>query len=151
MISKQDLVGTWQLESWSVGYSDRDEYTSPFGEDPKGLLMYTEDDWMSASIGRSDRQTLPDDISFRKIPEEKLARAYLSYFHYAGRYRVVEGDVIHYVTQSLNPNFVGSEQLRHAELDGHTLVLSGRDTADGVVRLHSLVWHRLSAAEGGSG
>ena len=147
MISKNDLVGTWQLESWSVGYSDREEYTSPFGEDPKGLLMYTADDWMSASIGRSDRQTLPEDISFRKIPEEKLARAYLSYFHYAGRYRVVEGDIIHYVTQSLNPNFVGTEQLRHAELDGHTLVLSGRDTADGVVRLHSLVWHRLSSAQ----
>lgn len=146
MISKQDLIGTWQLESWSVGYSDREEYTSPFGEDPKGLLMYTEDDWMSASIGRSDRQTLPEDVNFRKIPEEKLARAYLSYFHYAGRYRVVEGDVIHYVTQSLNPNFVGSEQLRHAELDGHTLVLSGRDTANGVVRLHALVWHKLSAA-----
>lgn len=150
MISKSDLVGTWQLESWSVGYSDREEYTSPFGEDPKGMLMYTEDDWMSASIGRSDRQPLPDDISFRKIPEEKLARAYLSYFHYAGRFRVVEGDVIHYVTQSLNPNFVGSEQLRHAELDGHTLVLSGRDMADGVARLHSLVWHRLSAADIGN-
>ncbi len=150
MISKQDLVGTWQLESWSVGYSDREDYSCPFGEDPKGLLIYTEDDWMSASIGRSDRQTLPDDISFRKIPEEKLARAYLSYFHYAGRYHVVEGDVIHYVTQSLNPNFVGSEQLRHAELDGHTLVLSGQDTAGGVLRLHSLVWHRLSAAESDS-
>lgn len=150
MISKSDLVGTWQLASWSVGYSDREEYTSPFGEDPKGMLMYTEDDWMSASIGRSDRQPLPDDISFRKIPEEKLARAYLSYFHYAGRFRVVEGDVIHYVTQSLNPNFVGSEQLRHAELDGHTLVLSGRDMADGVARLHSLVWHRLSAADIGN-
>lgn len=151
MISKRELIGTWQLESWSVGYSDREEYTSPFGEDPKGLLMYTADDWMSASIGRSDRQTLPEDISFRKIPEEKLARAYLSYFHYAGRYRVVEGDIIHYVTQSLNPNFVGTEQLRHAELDGHTLVLSGRDSADGVTRLHSLVWHKLSAVDGGAG
>lgn len=150
MISKKDLVGTWQLESWSVGYSDREDFTSPFGENPEGLLMYSGDDWMSASIGRSDRQTLPGDISFRKIPEEKLARAYLSYFHYAGRYRIVEGDVIHYVTQSLNPNFVGTEQLRHAELDGQTLVLSGRDTAaDGVVRLHSLVWHRLSAVGSG--
>ncbi|MFN2287786.1 MAG: lipocalin-like domain-containing protein [Chromatocurvus sp.] len=148
MISKKDLVGTWQLESWSVGYSDREDFTSPFGDNPEGLLMYSGDDWMSASIGRSDRQTLPGDISFRKIPEEKLALAYLSYFHYAGRYRVVEGDVIHYVTQSLNPNFVGTEQLRHAELDGQTLVLSGRDkAADGVVRLHSLVWHKLSAVD----
>lgn len=146
MITKADLIGAWQLESWSVGYSDREDFTSPFGDDPKGLLMYTEDDWMSASIGRSERQSLPEDISFRKIPEEKLARAYLSYFHYAGRYRIVEGDVIHYVTQSLNPNFVGTEQLRHAELDGQTLVLSGRDTASGVVRLHSLVWHKLPPA-----
>ena len=55
------------------------------------------------------------------------AAAFSSYFHYAGRYRVVDGDVIHYVTQSLNPNFPGSEQLRHAELDGQTLVLSGKD------------------------
>src|SRR6056297_833197 len=148
MISKQDLIGAWQLESWSVGYSDREDYTSPFGEDPKGLLIYSGDDWMSASIGRSDRQTLPEDISFRKIPEEKLARAYLSYFHYAGRFRVVDGDVIHYVTQSLNPNFVGSEQLRHAELDGQTLVLSGRDESGGASRLHSLVWHRLSGVGG---
>ena len=148
MISKKDLVGTWQLESWSVGYSDREDFTSPFGDNPEGLLMYSDDDWMSASIGRSDRQTLPGDISFRKIPEEKLALAYLSYFHYAGRYRVVEDDVIHYVTQSLNPNFVGTEQLRHAELDGQTLVLSGRDkAADGVVRLHSLVWHKLAAMD----
>ena len=149
MISKQDLIGTWQLESWTVGYSDREDFTTPFGEDPKGLLLYTEDDWMSASIARSDRRTLPQDIPFRKIPEEKLARAYLSYFHYAGRYRVVEGDVVHYVTQSLNPNFVGTEQLRHAELDGQTLVLSGSDEAGGVSRLHSLVWHRLTSAGGG--
>lgn len=144
MISKADLVGTWQLESWTIGYSDRDEMSSPYGEDPKGLLLYTHDDWMSASIGRSDRHHLPLDVSFRKIPEEKLARAYLSYFHYAGRYRVIDGDIVHYVTQSLNPNFVGTEQLRHAELDGQTLVLSGRDEAGGAKRLHSLVWHRLA-------
>ena len=147
MITKQDLIGTWQLESWTVGYSDREDFSTPFGDDPKGLLLYTDDDWMSASIARGDRQTLPQDIPFRKIPEEKLARAYLSYFHYAGRYRVVEGDVVHYVTQSLNPNFVGTEQLRHAELDGQTLVLSGRDEAGGVSRLHSLVWHRLSGVD----
>jgi hypothetical protein len=144
MLSKQDLIGAWQLESWTVGYSDRDGYASPFGEEPQGLLLYTADDWMSASIGRSDRHQLPEDVPFRKLPEEKLAQAYLSYFHYAGRYRVVDGDVVHYVTQSLNPNFVGTEQLRHAELDGQTLVLSGRDQAGGVTRLHSLVWHRLS-------
>ena len=26
-ISKDDLVGTWELESWTIGYADRDELT----------------------------------------------------------------------------------------------------------------------------
>jgi hypothetical protein len=62
---------------------------------------------------------------------------------------VVDGDVIHYVTQSLNPNFPGSEQLRHAELDGQTLVLSGKDQAGSATRFHSLVWHRADATPDG--
>jgi len=147
MISKDELKGTWQLESWTIGYSDRDDFTYPYGEDPKGLLMYTDDGWMSASICRKERALLPDNVSFRKLPDEIKAAAFSSYFHYAGRYRVVEGDVIHYVTQSLNPNFPGTEQLRHAELDGQTLVLSGKDQVGAVARFHSLVWHKLAPTE----
>ena len=147
MISKEDLQGTWQLESWTIGYSDRDDFTYPYGEDPQGLLLYTNDGWMSASIARHERAPLPEDVSFRKIPDELRADAFASYFHYAGRYRVVDGDVIHYVSQSLNPNFPGTEQVRHAELDGQTLVLSAKDQAGEVVRFHSLVWHRLTATE----
>jgi hypothetical protein len=147
MISKEDLQGTWQLESWTIGYSDRDDFTYPYGEDPQGLLLYTNDGWMSASIARHERAPLPEDVSFRKIPDELRADAFASYFHYAGRYRVVDGDVIHYVSQSLNPNFPGTEQVRHAELDGQTLVLSGKDQAGDVARFHSLVWHRLAATQ----
>ena len=147
MISKDELKGTWQLESWTIGYSDRDDFTYPYGEDPKGLLMYTDDGLMSASISRKERALLPDNVSFRKLPDEIKAAAFSSYFHYAGRYRVVEGDVIHYVTQSLNPNFPGTEQLRHAELDGQTLVLSGKDQVGAVTRFHSLVWHKLAPTE----
>jgi len=148
-LSKDDLIGTWQLQSWSIGYADRDELSFPYGEDPLGLLLYTGDGWMSASIGRRERDPLPQDVSFRKLPDSLKAAAFSSYFHYAGRYRVVEGDVIHYVSQCLNPNFPGTEQLRHAELDGQTLVLSGKDEVGGVTRFHSLVWHRAEAAPDG--
>lgn len=147
MISKEDLHGTWQLESWIIGYSNREEFSFPFGEDPQGLLMYTADGWMSASISRGERKLLPDNVSFRALPDEQKAAAFVSYFHYAGRYRVVDGDVIHYVTQSLNPNFPGTEQLRHAELDGQTLVLSGKDQVGTITRFHSLVWHKVEATE----
>ena len=148
-ISKDDLVGTWELESWTIGYADRDELSFPYGEEPRGLLLYSTDGWMSASIGAPDRERLPEDVSYRKLPDALKAAAFSSYFHYAGRYRVVDGDVVHYVTQSLNPNFPGTEQLRHAELDGQTLVLSGKDEVGGVTRFHSLVWHRVEATRDG--
>jgi len=149
MISKDELIGTWQLESWTIGYADRDEFTYPYGEEPLGLLVYSNDGWMSASINRPGRALLPQDVSYRKLPDALKAQAFSSYFHYAGRYQVVDGDVIHYVTQSLNPNFPGTEQLRHAELDGQTLVLSGKDQVGGVTRFHSLVWHRAGATPEG--
>ena len=44
---------------------------------------------------------------------------------------------------------VQPEELRHAELDGQTLVLSGKDEVDGVTRFHSLVWHRTEAVPEG--
>lgn len=147
-ISKDDLIGTWQLESWTVGYADREEFTFPFGEEPRGLLLYSADGWMSASISQRERALLPDDVNFRKLPDPLKAEAFSSYFHYAGRFEVVEGDVVHYVTQSLNPNFPGTEQLRHAELDGQTLVLSGKDKVGGIARYHSLVWHRVDPEAG---
>ena len=147
MITKEDLVGTWQLESWTIGYSNRDDFSYPYGEDPQGLLLYSDDGWMSASIARRERDLLPEDVGYRKLPAEMKAEAFTSYFHYAGRYRVHEGDVIHYVSQSLNPNFPGTEQLRHAELDGQTLVLSGKDKVGDVVRFHSLVWQRAAPTE----
>lgn len=147
MISKQDLVGSWQLESWTIGYSDRDDFSYPYGEDPEGLLVYSDDGWMSACIARHQRTLFPEDVSYRKLPDQLKGEAFSSYFHYAGRFRVQAGDVIHYVCHSLNPNFPGSEQLRHAELDGQTLVLSGKDTVGEVTRFHSLVWHRSVPTE----
>ena len=59
MISKDELIGTWQLESWAIGYADRDEFTYPYGEEPAGLLVYSNDGWMSASINRPGRALLP--------------------------------------------------------------------------------------------
>ncbi|MCB1676177.1 MAG: lipocalin-like domain-containing protein [Halioglobus sp.] len=147
MISNEDLHGAWQLESWTIGYSSGDDFTYPFGEDPQGLLLYSPTGWMSASIGTAQRAPLPEGVSLRKLPAAQRAAAFSSYFHYAGRYRVVDGDVVHYVTHSLNPNFVGTQQMRHAELDGQTLVLSGKDQVGEVTRFHSLVWHRIDTGD----
>ncbi len=150
MISRDDLVGSWALESWAIAYSDRDDISFPYGENPQGLLLYTREGWMSAAICKEGRAPFPEGVSPRAMPAEQLAAAYGSYFHYAGHYHVSGGDVIHTVVQSLNPNFPGTEQLRHAELNGHTLVLSGKDRVGNTERLHSLVWRRLPSQDEGT-
>jgi hypothetical protein len=52
---------------------------------------------------------------------------------------------VHRVTMSLNPNFVGSEQVRDMHFDAEgRLTLSAADTLPGsdVVRQHRLTWER---------
>lgn len=144
------LTGCWQLQRWSIGYSDGRTPTLPYGEAATGLLLYSADGWMSACIARAGRGHLGSDSVRHAPPAEQLA-AFESYFQYAGRYTVHQGkdglQVVHSVTHSLNPNFVGTEQVRNMAfgVDG-SLTLSASDSLTGsVTRLHSLIWSRQGA------
>lgn len=143
--SSKDLVGAWRLRSWRIHYADGRAPTVPFGDRPDGLLVYSPDGWMSATVSRAGRPPLPSDQSPRTADAERVAEAFRSYFHYAGPYRF-EGDrVVHSVQLSLNPNFNGTEQVRQVHLDGAVLTLRGEDSAGGTVRRHELVWQRAGA------
>lgn len=146
MVDKNSLLGAWTLLSWSIAYSNDKAPTHPFGEMPQGLIVYTHDDWMSACISHAPRAALPADVPFRRVDPALLAASYLSYFHYAGRFAVHEGVVTHTVTQSLNPNFVGTRQRRVATLSDSRLTLSGEEVVDGVTRFHTLEWQRAANA-----
>ena len=136
------LLGTWQLHSWNISYENSDQVVEPFGRKPQGMITYTEN-WMSAAIAVNDRELFPPDSALRSLSSEQLAKAYTSYFHYAGPYRI-EGDaVIHSVVMSLNPNFVGTEQVRQMQFDGDYLTLSGEETIKGQQRVHTLRWQRV--------
>lgn len=146
--SSQDLQGAWRLRSWRIRYADGRAPTAPFGEQPDGLLVYSADGWMSAAVCRGERAPLPPGQSPRAADADAVTEAFRSYFHYAGPYRV-EGDrVVHSVRLSLNPGFVGTEQVRQVQLDGGLLTLSGEERVGGAVRRHELVWRR-AAGDGG--
>ena len=136
------LLGSWRLLDWQIRVDGDDGVTRPFGDAPEGLIVYTADGWMSAAIGRRERERLPADVPFRRIPPPLLADAYLSYFHYAGPYRIEGDEVIHSVVQSLNPNFPGTEQRRHVAFEGARLILSGVEDLGTRVRRHRLLWER---------
>lgn len=142
------LAGSWHLVRWEIAYGDQRPASYPYGPDATGLIQYTHDGGMSACIARAGRGRLSSD-SVRSAPEAERLAAFESYFQYAGTYEIREQggrrQVVHHVTHSLNPNFVGTDQVRNMDFgaDG-TLTLSASDTVPGtaVARHHRLIWRR---------
>lgn len=131
-----ELVGAWRLVTWEIGYPDG-RVAHPYGPDAVGLLCYTPDGHMSASIARAVRPSL-SNANPRRADTSERAEAFDSFFAYAGRYEVVGTDVHHHVELGLNPAFPGTTQVRRATLDGDTLSLAAEE--DG--RRHTLTWRR---------
>lgn len=145
----QRLQGVWHLLRWEIAYSDGRPSSFPYGEDAIGLIQYTHDGGMAGTISRRARPRLSGE-SVRSVPEAERLAAFESYFSYAGSYetRVHQGQaqVVHQVNLALNPNFVGSQQVRNVDFgtDG-SLTLSASDAlpgAPGVMRHHRLVWRK---------
>ena len=142
------LLGTWHLVRWEITYGDGRAPSLPFGADATGLICYTSDGSMNACIARVGRIRLSSD-SVRSAPVAERLAAFESFFQYAGPYQIQGAagrqQVVHTVTHSLNPNFVGTQQVRNMTFaaDGQ-LTLSASDTVPGTTtaRHHSLVWRR---------
>ena len=143
------LLGTWHLVRWDINYSDGRPPSLPYGEGATGMILYSADGHMSACIARAGRSKLSSD-SVRSAPVPVRLAAFESYFQYAGPYEIRGAPgrqvVVHTVTQSLNPNFVGTSQVRNMAFseDGRQLTLSASDSVPGttVARHHRLVWRR---------
>jgi Lipocalin-like domain len=142
------ILGTWHLVRWEIAYADGRANTYPYGDAATGMIQYTADGYMSACIARPDRPGLAS-ASVRSAPEAERLAAFESYFQYAGPYELRNSEgraqVVHSVTHSLNPNFVGSQQIRNMDFsDDGALTLSASDFVPGtsVARHHRLIWRR---------
>jgi Lipocalin-like domain len=138
------VLGAWELVSYTIEDSPSGETTYPLGHNPVGLIMYTEDGYMSAQLMRSDRFATdpPEPPEETAAAESAFATGYLAY---SGPFQVDEatGTLYHQVRVSLFPKWLGSTQLRCSHLEGDNLTLSGSNTsADGVTSTHTLLWKR---------
>ena len=152
LVPENLLLGTWQLVRWDITYSDGRAPSLPFGAEATGLILYANDGWMNACIARGGRTRLSSE-SVRSAPEGERLAAFESFFQYAGRYEIrsVNGQqqVVHSVTHSLNPNFVGTQQVRNMTFAPNGgLTLSASDAVPGtdVARHHRLIWARQTTA-----
>jgi hypothetical protein len=129
--------------SWRIEYPATGRITEPFGPAPEGLLLYTLDGYMSASMQRPARPRLSRENLATASDAEKSA-AFASYLQYGGRWRVAGTDVHHVVELAMNPNLLGTRQVRAALLRGEELELRATEPLEGSseVRLHRILWRR---------
>ena len=137
------LTGTWQLVGWTIEYPPSGRVTEPFGTDPEGLLVYTADGYMSAVMQRRNRPPLSRADPHAVTDAEKAA-AFATYLHYSGAWSVSNGNVIHAVRHAMNPNLIGTRQVRTISLDGDSLELGAVEQLESpaTTRRHRILWRR---------
>lgn len=141
---RTQLVGTWRLVSYETRSIATGTVWHPLGEDACGLLLYTEDGYMSAQLMAADPSPFVDG-DLHQADHNELAAAARGYIAYAGPFEVSpDGRLTHHMTVSLFPNWLGQTQQRIVSLDGRRLQLA---TADPIVvrgekSATKLVWER---------
>ncbi|WP_067701529.1 lipocalin-like domain-containing protein [Nocardia jejuensis] len=137
-----DLVGRWQLTAWTAT-DDTGAVAMPFGEHPRGSVVYTPGGWMSGQLALPDRRAMSTSAALGGTESER-AEAYSSYVAYCGDYRLEGDTVVHVLRMSLFPNWVGTEQRRVVELQGDRMVLRTPPTpVSGRILVNSLHWVRV--------
>jgi ribosomal protein S18 acetylase RimI-like enzyme len=146
-IAERLLPGVWRLERWESVAEDG-SLTLPMGVRVEGILVYTPGGSMVTAIAPEERPLLSSADPLRGGPPDERLGAAETFIAYAGGYRIRDHDVIHEVTLSLYPNWVGTRQVRHiGSLDERTLVLSTDPfTLDGRRAVQRLTWVRSDDA-----
>ena len=117
-MTRSDVVGRWRLASYEA--ASKDDVIYPMGKNAIGVLDYSADGKVSVHIMGE------------------------GYFAYYGDYTVDEraSTITHRLEMASEPSFVGASNLRHADLQGDHLVLSGAMTFNGEPRTIRVVWKR---------
>ena len=107
---KDELVGAWKFVSST---SQRDDGSATWGQNPKGLLIFTDSNRFSLQIMRSDRPRYKSNTRMRGslIENQATTRGTLSYF---GTYAVSEPNrmLTFHIESSSFPNLNDTDQKR---------------------------------------
>ena len=118
---KDDLVGAWKFVSST---SQRDDGSATWGQNPKGLLIFTDGNRFSLQIMRSDRPRYKSNTRMRGslIENQATTRGTLSYF---GTYAVSEPNrmLTFHIESSSFPNLNDTDQKRVLTLASDDLKL----------------------------
>jgi hypothetical protein len=131
--AKNKLIGTWRLDAWHRIAADGAR-TEPLGPGANGLIAYTADGFMFATLTAPNRPPFAGPDPFGGDAEE-CRRAMATGLSYCGRWHL-EGDrLVHRVELSMFPNWVGVEMVRTVIFESDRVVVRtpSVDNGDGPV------------------
>lgn len=137
------LVGVWKLVSLEAQDPSGRTTGYPFGRKAQGRLIYEANGRMAVQLMNPDRPKFAaNDLLLTS--EAEVRAAFDGYAAYYGSYSVDQGQglVVHHVEAAHIPNWVGTGQVRHFDLQGNRLTLQGPLERGGQGTV-SLVWERL--------
>jgi hypothetical protein len=121
---QEDLVGAWRLKEFRF-YNADGHVSHPWEASSRGLLCYTHNGFMSASI--------------LYIAKQRTAQ----FLSYCGPFEVQDDCVIHHIEMSSNDRLMGTDQVRRLAFDGETLTLSASPSLYGGEGTSAdLLWQR---------
>lgn len=140
------LAGAWMLVSVETHLSNGDVIRA-YGDQPQGVIVYTEDGYMTAQVSRPDRSKIKAGDQ-QRASDGEIRSNFEGYIAYHGTYSIDPDaqTVTHFVRGSMFKNWEGEAQTRFYEIDGDRVTLSTPEVRWGelgTVRT-VLVWERLS-------
>ncbi|WP_156306835.1 lipocalin-like domain-containing protein [Sphingobacterium endophyticum] len=147
---KNELVGTWQLLSYIEVPINGTDSKFPMGQNPKGLLIYGADGYMSVQISNSERGNFSSDDRYL-AKEEELKSQVKGFIALAGTYKIDNMNAIvqYAITTSSFPNWEGQIQERKIDFEGDILYLKSVDPilSDGIKVNSYMTWRRVEKEE----
>lgn len=156
---REQLIGAWKLVSYQEIPVDGSDPFEPLGHQPRGLIIYTPDGYMSAQLSKADRPDFGSADWFAGTADDYAAEA-TSYIAYSGPFHVDEEKqpLTHSMFVSLFPNWTGQTQPRRVKLEDDRLHLGTASNSverkDGQFGAHlapsrtQLITHRLPRNQG---
>jgi hypothetical protein len=121
---RNQILGAWELVAFDARDTTTGEVRHPLGRRPRGLILYTEDGFMSAQLAAAELD---------------------EYIAYTGPFHVDDNaaSVRHDVRMATFPALLAQPQWRQVAFDGGRLVLSASTTDQMGTTTHStLTWQR---------
>lgn len=143
---KEQFIGVWKLVSYTY-QNENGETRTPFGENPKGIIMYDASGYMAVQIMTNDRPHFTVNDILAGTPDE-IKAAFEGLNTYYGPYTINEAEsiVTHHLEGASLPNREGSDQIRAFSFsdDGQHLTLKAKPRLiGGEMLIGVLLWGRI--------